>query len=156
MKSRLRKLEKRLFGGKRKVVSVILTNRRDKKTKKTYWEICLDPLVEDKEKGPIDPIWREFWKASKEGKLTSGEEVERLGRELEEKYPETDIRVVLISIPEPQEYIASWLSIDSEEEIKQLMKDHYDNYWHEDYEWEEIKEMYRTLKERRGLSHREV
>ena len=156
MKARLRKLEKRVLSKNRRFVFVILTKRRDKKTKKTYWEMDFDQLMEDKETPPSDPVLREFWKASKEGKLTSEEEVERLGRELEEKYPETDIRVVLISIPEPQEYIASWLSIDSEEEIKQLMKDHYDNYWHEDYEWEEIKEIYRTLKERRGLSHREV
>jgi len=153
MRSKLRKLEKRVLSKNRRFVFVILTKRRDKKTKKTYWEMDFDQLMEDKETPPSDPVLREFWKASKERKLTSEEEIERLGRELMEKYPETDIQVFLIDMTEPQDYIASWMSTDSEEEIRKLMREYYDDYWHEEYEWEEIEEIYQTLKKNRDLSH---
>ena len=153
MKARLRKLERRLFGEKRKIVYVLMSNRRDKKTKKTFWEIFLDRLVNDEENEPIDPIWREFWKESKKGRFTSEEEIERFGRELQEKYPEVEIHVLLFRTTEPQDHISSWMSLDSEEEIQKLMKDYYDKYWHEEWEWEEIEEIYRMLREKRDSVH---
>lgn len=146
MKARLRKLERRLLVEKRKIVYVLMSNRRDKKTKKTFWEIFLDRQMNVDGNEPIDPIWREFWRESKKGRFTSEEEIERFGRELQKKYPEVEIHVLLFRTTEPQDYISSWMSLDSEEEIQKLMKDYYDKYWHEEWEWEEIEEIYRTLK----------
>ena len=118
---------------------MILMNRRDKKTKKTYWGSSLN---NDEVEVLDDPVLREFWEESKKGRFISKEEVRRFGKELQRKYPEADIRLLLMKMTTPEDYISSWMSIASEEEIRRLMKEHYDKYWHEEYEREEIEEMY--------------
>ncbi|MCD6551521.1 hypothetical protein [Thermotoga sp.] len=103
MKSRLRKLERRLLGRKRRIAYIILTNRRDKKTKKTYWEVSLG---NDEEKTSIDSILREFWEESKKGTSIS-EEVVWFRKKLQK-----EIRVFLLKMTEPQDHTSSYIFMD--------------------------------------------